>query len=312
MGTTRVSEKTREAILRRAKELNYVPNPLAVALKRGRKGAVGVFLHGVGIDGSEMSLSFIQRAGQELSKRGYNLWMQFFQRKEEFLNACNQQLLSKVDGLILAGLAHDDLIDNVREIEKQGLPVVFSCHGGIEKHGVTNYQVDSEEQAYLTTKHLIGQGCTRIAHIMNMPQRYRGYLRAHEEAGLKPDDELIIPMRQYSSQAGYEAAEHLAERAVQFDAICAQSDGQGAGIYQYLARKGIPRKQWPLVTGIDDSPIARDFSLVPLTTATSEMPRCAQLAVEAIHLKIEKDEEPAKVHVAPELIIRESTQRQKS
>lgn len=308
MGTTRVSDKTRAAILKRAKELNYTPNPLAVALKRGRKGAVGVFLHGVGIDGSELSLQFIQEAGRQLSSKGYNLWMQFFQKKDEFLKACNEHLTGKVDGLIIAGLAHDELIENVEELERNGLPVIFSCHGNLEKYGVTNYQVDSQAQCYLTTKHLLDQGCRRIAHLLSMPIRYRGYLQAHEEYGLEADDKLSVATREYSSKSGYDAVDYLISQGVQFDAVACQSDGQAAGVYQYFALNGIPRDEWPLVTGIDNSPIARNFSLVPLTSATAEMETCARLAVEAIHNKIEN--EPVQtVQVDPKLIIRESTRR---
>jgi len=307
MGTTRVSEKTRQAILKRAKELNYTPNPLAVALKRGRKGAVGVFLHGVGIEGSELSLQFIQEAGHQLSAKGFNMWMQFFEKKDEFLKACNEQITSKVDGLIIAGLAHDELVENVEELEKGGLPVIFSCHGGLEKYGVTNYQVDSKAQCYMTTKHLLEQGRRRIAHLLSMPIRYRGYLQAHEEAGVPAIDALAVATREYTSKSGYDAAEFLHKSGVQFDAVAAQSDGQAAGIYQYFALNNIPREEWPMVTGIDDSPIARDFSLVPLTSATAEMETCARLAVDAINKKIE-GEAVETVEVAPRLIKRASTQ----
>ncbi|WP_309383823.1 LacI family DNA-binding transcriptional regulator [Cerasicoccus frondis] len=308
MGTTRVSEKTRQKILDRAKELNYTPNPLAVALKRGRKGAVGVFLHAVGVPGSELSQDFMHAAAWELSSKGYNLWMQFFNKKEEFIAACNEQLLSKVDGLILAGMSHGEIIDNVQEIEKRGLPVVFSCHGDMEQYGVTNYQVDSEMQAYLTTKHLLEIGCQRVAHFMNVPIRYQGYLRAHEELGVKPDEKLVVKAVGYKCNNGVACTEELLKRKTPFDAIATQSDGQAAGVYHWYALQGIPRREWPLVTGIDDSPIARDCSIVPLTSATAEMDRCAHLAVTALHNKLE--DIPVKAQqVAPKLVIRESTQR---
>ncbi|WP_309396296.1 LacI family DNA-binding transcriptional regulator [Cerasicoccus maritimus] len=308
MGTTRVSEKTRQRILDRAKELNYTPNPLAVALKRGRKGAIGVFLHGVGVRGSELSQDFTQAAAKHLAANGYNMWMQFFEKKEEFLAACNEQLLSKVDGLILAGMTHGELIENVREIEKRGLPVVFSCHGDIERYGCTNYQVDSEMQAYLTTKHLLDTGCKRIAHFFSMALRYRGYIRAHEEAGIKPIDQLTIPTQGYTLQSGYAGMEHLIRAGIDFDGVSAQSDGQAAGVYHWYVRHNKPREEWPLVTGIDNSPIAEDFSIIPLTSATAEMPRCAELAVQAVHNKLEN--KPVKtVTVPPKLVIRESSQR---
>ncbi len=41
LGTTGVSSKTRQAIVRKAKQLEYVPNRLAVALKADSQGGSG-------------------------------------------------------------------------------------------------------------------------------------------------------------------------------------------------------------------------------------------------------------------------------
>src|SRR5690606_36855960 len=132
---------------------------------------------------------------------------------------------------------------------------------------------------------------------------------AHQELGITPEDNLTIMTKGYSALSGYESIASLISRGAKFDAINAQSDGQAAGVYQYFAQQGISRQNWPLVTGVDDSPIARDLSLVPLTTATAEMETCAELAVNAIHNKIES-EAVEHTRVPPKLIIRESTQRQ--
>jgi LacI family transcriptional regulator len=306
MGTTRVSEKTREAILRRARELDYEPNPLAVALKKGRKGAVGVFLHGIGVAGSELSARFIQSAGRALADHGLNLWLQFFEEAGEFRSACNEKLLRKLDGLIVAGLAHQDLVENLSRIEERGLPVAAACHGSMTGSGIVNYQVDAEAQCYQATKHLFEQGCRQVAHFYTSPVRYSGYLKAHGEAGLMPNKDLAIPARRYGAEDGRECMKRLLEIGAEFDGIVTQSDSQAAGALQYLCLTGVPKETWPRITGVDDSPIASHYSLVPLTSASAEMERCAHLAVEAIAGRLEgKAIEPRQV--LPRLIVREST-----
>jgi LacI family transcriptional regulator len=306
MGTTRVSQKTREAILARARELDYQPNPLAVALKKGRKGAVGVFLHEIGVEGSDLSGRFIQAAGRALGDLGLNLWLQFFQEAEEFHRACNERLLRKLDGLIVAGLAHRDLLDSLRNIEDKGLPVVAACHGSMAGSGIINFQVDEEAQCYLATKHLLEQGCQNIAHLYTSALRYSGYLRAHGELGATPNKNLAIPTARYSAADGREAIKRLLEIGEPFDAVVTQSDGQAAGALQYLCLNGVPREKWPKITGVDDSPIARDYSLVPLTSATAEMEQCAQSAVRAIATKMEGGTMEGALAM-PQLIVREST-----
>jgi DNA-binding LacI/PurR family transcriptional regulator len=44
-GTIRVSEATRQRVLRAVRELGYVPNPIARRLARGRTGLIGVFTY---------------------------------------------------------------------------------------------------------------------------------------------------------------------------------------------------------------------------------------------------------------------------
>jgi len=306
MGTTRASEKTRQAILNYAKKVDYVPNALAVALQRGRKGAVGVFVHGIGAVGSELSLNFIETAAKILNGQGLNLWLQFFGSDDEFYRACNSKLLRKIDGLIVAGISHDNLLENLRKAEAGGLPVAAACHGSFAEADIVNFTVDHEMQSYLTTKHLLEVGCRRIAHFRISPVRHEGYLRAHREKNIPVVGDLCVGVDGYGSKDGAEGIQRLHNSGVAFDGISAQSDAQATGALHYLVNNKVDPAEWPKITGIDNSPIARDYSPLPLTSATSEMETCARLAVEAILLKMEGHKAAAQV-VPPHLVIREST-----
>lgn len=306
MGTTRVSEKTRAAILLRAKELEYQPNPLALALKQGRTGVVGVFLHGVGVDGSELSTSFIKAASNSLSELGQNLWLQFFESNKEFHHACNEKLIRKVDGLILAGLSHPDLLRNLASLEKQGLAVASACFFYHEDFGVTNFVVDQQMQCYLTTKHLLEIGCRRIAHFYTSPIHYMGYLHAHTEEGVSPVKRLTIPTARYTAEDGRDSMKQLLATKEPFDGVCTHSDAQAVGALQHLVNIGMPRKSWPKITGVDDSPIARDYGPIPITSVTAEMAECARKAVAAIALKMQGQTVPSE-KIKPRLVVRQST-----
>ncbi len=309
MGTTRVSEKTREAILRRAQELDYQPNPLALALKQGRRGVIGLFVHGVGAPGSDLNVDFILSATQKASDMRMNLWLQFFEHDDEFISACNSKLLRKIDGLIVAGISHPQLTKKLNEMESQGLPVVSACHKDPEVRDFVNFQVDATAQCYLTTAHLIEIGCRRIAHFnvgASWPFRQQGYEKAHLEMGLLVDKRLIFPSKNYNAKAGYESMALLVESGETFDGLVAQSDAQAVGALHYLLERGWPRERWPKITGVDNSPIAQFYSPVPLTSVTAEMATCARLALGALEQKFKR--EPVESHlVPPQLVIRQST-----
>lgn len=305
MGTTRVSPKTRDAILARARELDYEPNPLAVALKKGRKGAVGVFLHTVGVEGSELGTRFLESAGRLLSQSGHNLWVQFFTNDEDFRRACEVKLHRKIDGLIIAGKAHWELADILAKMEEQGLPVIGACHGSMKTPGFVNFQVHELAQCYLTTQHLLELGCRKLVHLSVSPQRREGFVRAHREAALEPG--RILEAANYTAEAGEQCMRQLHKAGVEgCDGIIAQSDAQAAGVLRYLSQQGLPRAQWPKVTGVDNSPIARNYCAIPLTTVSAEMETCARMAVESIMARLEGQPVESR-QIQPRIIIREST-----
>ncbi|WP_269527183.1 LacI family DNA-binding transcriptional regulator [Coraliomargarita parva] len=308
MGTTRVSEKTRQAILAKAKELDYEPNPLAVALKKGRKGVVGVFLHGVGSPGSEIALNCIKAAGRALSGAGINMWLELFDSDAEFRAVCDVSILRKVDGLFVAGAYNEDLLRSVNTIVAHGLPVTMACHEDVrEVLNLVNFTVDNELLTYLPTRHLLDLGCRRIAQIScGNEARLAGYERAHRDAGITPDPALTITTDEYSTEQGIWAMEQLLDSGLAFDGVCAHSDAHAAGAYKSLVLGGVPREQWPKMTGVDDSPIARHLSMLPLTSSTSELARCCELGVEALVKMIEGETCEAEV-VRPRLKVRQST-----
>ncbi|PTY04027.1 hypothetical protein DB346_04325 [Verrucomicrobia bacterium LW23] len=306
MGTARVGQKTREAILRRAREMDYRPNPLAVALKRGRKGVVGLFIHHVGVEGSDLNLRFLESASAALARERLNLWLQFFRLDEEFLAACNERLTHNLDGLIIAGIAHPALADTLLQLESTGMPIVCTSESEDIPDGFTTIRPDQSRHNYLTARHLLERGCRRIAHFHVMDQRLAGYRQALSEAGVSVDPALIRYHKDFTAEAGYELTERLYASNIPFDAINAESDAHAAGAMRYLTDRAIPQRQWPKITGVDDSPIAKSYCIVPLTTTTSCLPQCAELAVSALLKKLSNSPTES-LTVSPRLVIREST-----
>lgn len=307
LGTTGVSARTREAILNRARELDYTPNRLAVALKAGRKGAVGIFLHHLGAPGSEVSDRLLRGLAEGLERSGYRMWLRFFLTGEEFLAACDEKLKSEIDGLIVAGVQHSELMTRLRDMDRRELPVVsvFSDNARQTRALTTNVAVDYEMQGFLATRHLLEQGCRRLAHFHTIDKRHQGFLRAHRAAKVKVNPKLVVPARDFTFGEGGRCVKALLDSQVSFDGIVCQSDAQAVGAINELVPRGVRIPEAIKVTGVDNSPMA-ESCIIPITSVTSGMEQAGLKAVECLLEKIQGQAvEP--ISVEPELVVRRSS-----
>jgi LacI family transcriptional regulator len=306
MGTTGASEQTRKAVLRKAKELDYRPNTLAVALKSGRKNAVGMFLHRMGTPGSEVVPKFLVNSAEIFSRSGHRLWLRFFESDAEFLEACDNNLKRDIDGLIVAGVMHPGLVTSLMEIVHSGLPLVAAFGKTAEHNFRGSVNVDNEMQGFLPTIHLLERGCRRLVHFRTLESRYEGFLRAHKEMRLPVDETLVIPGEGFALEDGERSTAALIAGGRSFDGIVAASDAQASGAFRVLLSHGIRVPQDVKLTGVDNSPLA-EACAVPLTSATPEMQQCGRIAAEML-LRSIAGESVEPVTLVPRLVVRASSQ----
>ncbi|MFV0338138.1 MAG: LacI family DNA-binding transcriptional regulator [Chthoniobacterales bacterium] len=306
MGNTRVSEKTRQAILARIEEVGFRPNRLALALKGGRKGYVAVFLHRHGVYGSEMNEQFISAISDSLMKRGLGLWLRFFSEEKDFLEACSERLIREVDGLVVAGSPHPELYDNLCALQGKGVPVVCAFPNLESDTKIPTVYVDFEKQGQLAAQHLVEVGCRRIVRMHAHEMRQKGFLKGLREAGIKKGETLMRQTKDFIYQEALECIDELVRSGEVFDGVSTDSDAQAAAVIHYFLRIGKPRELWPKIVGMDDSPIAK-YCAVPLTSITSETRKRAQSSAKVLFDCIDKKGVPPSVVLPPRLVIREST-----
>ncbi|MET0262681.1 MAG: LacI family DNA-binding transcriptional regulator, partial [Rariglobus sp.] len=124
MGNTRARPEIVEAIQKKAAELNYQPHPLAGALKSGRKGAVGVLIHSIGEEGTEIAANLLRGISAGLDEKRLRLWLRFFESDDEFLLHFDKRARHDMDGVIVAGIAHPATFELIKKLHLSGLPVV--------------------------------------------------------------------------------------------------------------------------------------------------------------------------------------------
>lgn len=307
LGTAGASKATKEAIFKKAKELNYVPNRMAVALKGGRNGAVGIFLHRLGSDGSHLTERMLLGLADGLRESGGRLWLRFFNSEAEFVEACDLRLRSEVDGLIVAGVNHPELAGRLSDLEEAGVPVVtiFSDSMARKESTVVNAGVDFELQGFIPTKHLIDIGAGPLGCLAFTENRTRGFHRAHQEAGLSVSRKVVISSPGFTMEDGVAGISALLKSTPKLGGVVCQSDAQAVGVINELMRRGIRVPDDIRVTGVDNSPLAKHCA-VPITSVTSEMQSAGRTAVEMLLRKL--DGKPAvSVKLTPEIVIRNST-----
>jgi LacI family transcriptional regulator len=126
--------------------------------------------------------------------------------------------------------------------------------------------VDSEHGAYTVVRHLLGQGYRRIGMITGpsegpgsvtygRAQRYAGYCRALQDAGLEVDPRLVVEGN-FRHAGGRDAMERLLASGVRPDAVFASNDLMAIGAMDAARAAGLRVPADIALAGNDDIPIA--------------------------------------------------------
>lgn len=237
-----VSKKTRELVQAKAAEMNYQPNAMAAALRRGRSNIIGVIVPA--IDRSFFA-RVIRGMEDEFDDRGYRVIVcQSYDSSEREIEMIKTLRRLRVDGILIS-IAKDgnNNTDFYRQLMQEKLPVMFfdTMPTDLEAPAVL---IDDHQGGYAATKHLIERGHRRIGHLRG-PQylhiyrdRYAGYRAALEEAGLPVDERYVLDISSH-----FDSDETIFERLLSLpeppDAVFSSSDFSAAGCIRAARKRGI-------------------------------------------------------------------------
>ena len=304
LGTSGASAETAAAIRRRAVEIRYQRNTSALALRSGRHNVLGVFIHKVGTEASGISESMVDAISEEAQRYNQRLFLSFYQSPEELKSLFLQAQRGLIDGLIVGGIIHKDLIPWLLRVRTDGLPVV-TIHDSPTHPKLPNARTDQEEVARVATQHLITQGCRHIGMIDYNVDRYQGYVNALQTADLPIDKELIFSTDSFLYAEGERAATYFLDKKLPIDGIFAQSDQLAIGALNTLLKAGVKVPQQVRIIGVDNSPFC-EFSLVKLSSIYQNHPTRGRYAVQMLMEQI-SGKSVSSVSVEPVLKIRESS-----
>lgn len=190
-----VSKKTKKKIFELAEAMGYRGNHFARNLRRQRTNTIGVIVHELNSNFITSVLAGIEKVTTEA---GYDLIITH-SSENHIKEAANAKNLfhKRVDGLI-ASLAFDTSdLKHFQPFKDKGVPVIFFDRVEQDDNS-TVVIIDNYKCGYQATKHLIEQGCKKIAHItasLNRnvySQRYKGYRDALFDNDIPFDESLLI------------------------------------------------------------------------------------------------------------------------
>jgi LacI family transcriptional regulator len=307
----RISVRTRDRVLKRAKELDYRPNLVARSLVTRRTFTIGLLLP----DFTHPFFAEIAKAiADAVRPRGYHVIISYFEEDPALERMEADSLLSRrVDGLILASSQSPDRLDLFDQLRIRKLPFVL-IDRPIDGVRASFVGVDNDAVGKLATTHLIEQGCHRIAHLRGpkiglAAKRLDGYLAALKKHKLKAPAEYIVDAG-FQDHTGYEAMKQLLKITPVPDAVFCYNDPVAIGAMKAILEAGLKVPDDVAVVGAGNVHYS-DSLAVPLTTVdqkTREIgARAAELLLEQIESK--RPPRPGKILFVPELVLRKSTQR---
>ncbi|PRP68056.1 LacI family DNA-binding transcriptional regulator [Nonlabens agnitus] len=309
----KISENTRKLVKQTALEMNYEQNTLARALKSGKSFNVGVIVPRVD---SNFFASVIRGIEEELYPKGYHVII-CQTHNQEILETSNINSLlnAQVDGVLMSISNAKTNIEVFDSLLQKQVPLIFFDRKR-EMDGISSVTIDDFNGAYTATKHLIDQGCKKIAHLSNdrsfeiFKDRYAGYKQAILDHGLEFDESLVVESASKIDE-GKRITKTFLEMQNRPDGIFSSSDFTALGAIQEIKAHGLRIPQDICVVGFSNEPFTRfmDLSISSVDQSPIEMGRLtAQAFLEEVSIK-KKLKVQKKIVLQPELIIRKSSTR---
>lgn len=190
----KIGLKTRELVIEKAKELQYVPNPASMFLKGKKMFVIGIIVPALD---EEFFTKVINTVEDFFEKQGYQVFV--FQTRNDMLRqdkALELMLKYRVDGLLISLAANTNNYANFKKVENFGIPIVFfdRVPRGYKSHKI---KCDIQNGAVEAINFLKSKNRKNIA-LINGPSnldasdvRLNGYLLGLQKNDLKSSPSLI-------------------------------------------------------------------------------------------------------------------------
>jgi DNA-binding LacI/PurR family transcriptional regulator len=297
----RVSEASRAAVLRAARELGYRPNAAARTLVRRRSHAVGILV-------TDLRNLFLPElaAGLDpvLEEQGYTTFVVTGKHEQQTEEAALARLLElRVDGIVCATAR----LSRAALGEAARATAIVNLTRTPQVPRIDSVVGDDHRGATLAIEHLVALGHQKIAMIGDTEERagadrirgYRDAMRAADHS----ENIRVVPGG-FTESGGYQAATALMRRPDRPTALFVASDLAALGALDAALALGVRVPDELSVVGYDNTPIAalRHIGLSSVDQSAAGIGASAGGTL--IHRLAEPERRARRIVIAPTLVPR--------
>lgn len=304
-----IGERTRARVLKRMAELNYQPNMQARGLASGRSFAVGLVVPDLV---HPFFGEFAKSLAGALRASGLALVLASSEEDPEVERQEIRTLVNRgVDVLLVASCQRSE---QAEFFTRKGLPILL-IDRNIPKLKTDFVGTDDVLVGELATRHLIGLGRKRLAHIGGQGtspsvDRLKGFRNALAVAGIKLPRSYVVTRERFEEtgdSAGYRAMQELLAQKQRPDAVFCYNDLSAIGAMHAAIQAGMSIPGDIAFAGCGNLRYA-EYLKVPLTSVDQSIERMGEAAARrALALSIKPDDLPQTAFVEPKLVVRQST-----
>jgi DNA-binding LacI/PurR family transcriptional regulator len=312
-GKRQVTEKTREAVLKAARELGYRPNPHAQRLSNGGcTKTIGLFSLGLDLGVATSKIQIIQRL---LSQQGFDVPLYAYgaygggehvNQVELMRTLCMQGPRAIV--CITTGLQAEAMQELQNYMEQGNLVVCFDLPTSLPCDHVI---FDREDNTYQAARHLLELGHRDLGYYAHGPHRVHdvrrnGFCRALQEWEVPVNQQWLFSGGLYG-EGGIQLARQFLQLASRPSGLCITNETVAAMFIHEIQNAGLRVPQDVSVVSHDDLPIAQCCA-VPLTTVTHPVEEIASHVVNMVSSRLHGEYEgaPRETVVRGSLVQRQS------
>jgi DNA-binding LacI/PurR family transcriptional regulator len=306
----RISDKTRDAILKAAGRLHYRPDPSGRALQRGYTNQVTLL-----IATWELAISHAATAmsiSRAASARELDVSVQVADTSQDAAAFLERRMLHNSGGLLVLWDSPALKKSSLQQLAREGLPVVDLLPDA--PPGISVVTADREDAGQRAVRHLIELGhrkigmlCDSVTRIKTSMRKLAGYRRALKEGGIRYDERLLENVAESGFQGGYIGFQCLVRRCPEVTALFCLNDPTALGAITAAADMGRRCPEDISVVGFGDSPESR-YWRPSLTTFSLSSDAIAAKSVELlVDLRKNRRKASKTILIPEELIIRNST-----
>jgi LacI family transcriptional regulator len=300
-GTQRFSAKVEAAIDAAIAGLGYKSNPLAKSMITGRTDTIGLSV----LDITNPHFSSILKGAQRVANdHGFSVLVVDTEENPNRERPVLEDLSRRVDGMIVASRLREKEMGWMAEIDK---PLVF--FGSLAELPLPTVASDDHGGAFLLAQHLRMLGHKRIAYLgfsksRRDEERLGGIRECLDAAGLTL---AVFNADSPSLTEGERLCSSIVLGSTPPDALICYNDLMALGFMKEAASLGVSVPRDISVVGFDNIPYGK-YVTPALTTVDLQSERMGASAMEKLLAVIRGEEVEKLTKVAPQLILRASTQ----